>query len=344
MEVKIRHLYISPGHNYFDHHGQAAGQNVCLEVLEAECVAGRGIRGDRFFDYKENYQGQITFFSAEVFDDVCRQTSAGGKSPGVARRNVVTSGVDLNSLAGKKFDVQGITFEGVGECRPCHWMDEAIAPGAEKLLQGRGGLRARILTDGRLHVDKMNFSAVVLAGGKSSRMGRDKAWLEIGGQTLLARQVELARAAGAAEIFISGRSDTDYSALGCRVLQDNFAGAGPLAGIERALGVMSAPLLLVLPVDLPAMNADLLKKLLAVCDGDCGAVPRLDGKIEPIAAFYPKSAAPLAVSSLQAGNNSAANFAEGCARSGHARFVELPASEAKYFSNWNTPADLSDST
>ncbi|HEY5345385.1 MAG TPA: NTP transferase domain-containing protein, partial [Verrucomicrobiae bacterium] len=57
----------------------------------------------------------------------------------------------------------------------------------------------------------MNFSAVILAGGKSSRMGRDKAFLEIGGTTLLARQIGLARELGAAEIFISGRAETDYS-------------------------------------------------------------------------------------------------------------------------------------
>jgi len=49
--------------------------------------------------------------------------------------------------------VQGVTFAGVGECSPCHWMDDAIAPGAEAGLQGRGGLRARILTSGKLRVE-----------------------------------------------------------------------------------------------------------------------------------------------------------------------------------------------
>jgi MOSC domain-containing protein YiiM len=152
-EVKIRQIYISPGHNYFGHHGQAPGQNTSVEVPEVECVAGRGIKGDRFFDFKENYKGQITFFSVEVFNEVCQRTGAFGKSPGVARRNVVTSGVDLNDLVGKQFEIQGVLFEGLGECHPCHWMNEAIAPDAEKLLQGRGGLRARILTDGWLRVD-----------------------------------------------------------------------------------------------------------------------------------------------------------------------------------------------
>lgn len=51
-EVVIRHLYISPGHNFFGHHGMEPGTSPMLEVQEVECVAGRGIRGDRFFDYR----------------------------------------------------------------------------------------------------------------------------------------------------------------------------------------------------------------------------------------------------------------------------------------------------
>jgi MOSC domain-containing protein YiiM len=44
----------------------------------------------------------------------------------------------------------GVTFEGTGEARPCHWMNHAVAPGAEEWLKGRGGLRARVLSDGVL--------------------------------------------------------------------------------------------------------------------------------------------------------------------------------------------------
>ena len=66
----------------------------------------------------------------------------------------------------------------------------------------------------------MNFGAVILAGGKSSRMGRDKAFLEIGGPSLLARQISLVRDIGAAEIFISGRKGVNYSGFNCCVLTD----------------------------------------------------------------------------------------------------------------------------
>ena len=151
--MKIVRLYISPGHNFFGHHGKPPGEYPILEVPEVKCVAGRGIRGDRFFDFKDNYKGQITFFSSESFDALCKSLNLSGKSPGLSRRNVIVSSVELNSLIGAEFEVQGVRFQGMSECAPCHWMDVAFAPGAEHFLQGRGGLRARILTDGILRVD-----------------------------------------------------------------------------------------------------------------------------------------------------------------------------------------------
>ncbi len=157
--ITIRGLFISPGHNFFGHYGEEPGTNPLLAVEEIECVAGRGIRGDRFFDYKDDYKGQITFFAQEVFEEVCRLLAAQPESAGVTRRNVITEGVELNSLIGRRFTVQGVEFEGISECKPCIWMDYAIAPGAEAALKGRGGLRAKILTDGRLRVDSMPAQA-----------------------------------------------------------------------------------------------------------------------------------------------------------------------------------------
>ena len=76
----IRHLFISPGHNYFGHHEQPPGQHPVLERDEIECVAGQGIRGDRFFGYQEDYKGQITFFAGEVFATPPR-TRPRGRAP-----------------------------------------------------------------------------------------------------------------------------------------------------------------------------------------------------------------------------------------------------------------------
>ena len=148
--MEICHLFISPGHNFVGHHGREPDTHPMIEISEIECVAGRGIRGDRYFDFKDDYKGQITFFSEEVFDELCSTMEIQACSPALARRNVITCGVDLNEWIGQEFEVQGIRFLGMEECRPCYWMDRAFAPGAQEFLKGRGGLRAKILTNGRL--------------------------------------------------------------------------------------------------------------------------------------------------------------------------------------------------
>jgi molybdopterin-guanine dinucleotide biosynthesis protein A len=73
-------------------------------------------------------------------------------------------------------------------------------------------------------------------------------------------------------------------------LHDCVAEAGPLAGIERVLAVASARLVLVLAVDMPNMTSSFLRRLAANCKGGVGAIPRLNGRVEPLAAFYPTSA------------------------------------------------------
>ena len=186
----------------------------------------------------------------------------------------------------------------------------------------------------------MIFSAVILAGGKSSRMGRDKAWLEVNGEPLLARQIRLARAAGAAEIVISGRAGTDYSGFGCRVLQDRFPEAGPLAGIERALAESLSPLVLALAVDMPNLTPGFLQMLAAGCGSETGAIPRTGGGVEPLAAFYPKASWTLADKSLRANSNAVQRFAELCVNSGLATFLEFVPPQADLFKNWNSPVDL----
>lgn len=146
----IKHLYISPGHNFFGHHGAAAGEHPIVECDEVRVVTGRGIEGDRFFDHKEDYKGQITFFADEIYEWLCERLEIWDKPSSVFRRNVITRGVDLNSLIGEEFEVQGVRFLGTSESAPCYWMEQAFGEGAEAELKGNGGLRAKILSDGVL--------------------------------------------------------------------------------------------------------------------------------------------------------------------------------------------------
>jgi MOSC domain-containing protein YiiM len=151
-DLEVTRLYISPGHNFFGHHGREPSQHVTVEVRSIWCVAGKGIEGDRFFDYKEDYKGQVTFFEDEVYNDLCMQLDIWDRPPSVFRRNVITRGVRLNKLIGKEFTVGDVRLYGAEESRPCYWMDRAFGPGAEAALKGRGGLRARVLTTGRIGV------------------------------------------------------------------------------------------------------------------------------------------------------------------------------------------------
>jgi len=157
--LTIERIFISSGHNYFGHHGQAAGEHPLEEVERVECVAGRGLRGDRFFDFKPDYKGQVTLFSAEVFEQLQQALSLPGAQPAALRRNLLVRGADLNALVGQEFELQGVRLSGSAECKPCYWMDQAIGPGAEAWLRGRGGLRCRILSDGWLRAEAARLVA-----------------------------------------------------------------------------------------------------------------------------------------------------------------------------------------
>jgi MOSC domain-containing protein YiiM len=151
---RIRHLFISPEHNYFGHHGQPAGQAAILEVDEVKCVVGRGLEGDRFMTADPDHDGQVTFFAEETWERMCEKFQVTDKGPGVFRRNIITRGVDLNALIGREFEIQGVRFLGTEESAPCYWMEQAFCEGAQRALKGEGGLRAKILTAGILRCDR----------------------------------------------------------------------------------------------------------------------------------------------------------------------------------------------
>jgi molybdopterin-guanine dinucleotide biosynthesis protein A len=186
----------------------------------------------------------------------------------------------------------------------------------------------------------MNFSALVLAGGESRRMGQDKAWLEFEGRPLLARAVATLKSAGVEEILISGRPGGDYSRFGCPVLFDLEPGFGPVGGIERGLQRARFGLVIVLAVDLPRVTPQFLRHLKQQCDPLTGAVPEYHGKFEPLAAIYPKRCHALTLELMVRFERAARAFAAACFRERAIRAVPVSAAEAGCLENWNAPADL----
>lgn len=144
-------------------------------------------------------------------------------------------------------------------------------------------------------------SAIVLAGGLSSRMGRDKALLEIDGVTLIERIVKRLRTLFT-EIIISARSRDDYAFLGLKVVADRVSRQGPLMAIASSLMVSSSDFNFVVSCDIPDFPIELVAALLrAAQDGDGAAPITSEGKYEPLFAVYRKSMGLAAEEALRRG-------------------------------------------
>ena len=181
----------------------------------------------------------------------------------------------------------------------------------------------------------MRCSAVLLAGGKSTRMGRDKALLEIEGEPLWQRQLATLRQLSPVQLLVSGPPRP-----GAEAVADRFAGAGPLAGLEAALQKAVAPLLVVLAIDLPHITPAFLRSLLDLCREDRGAVPCGPKFYEPLAAVYPTTLRETAEEALRAGNFSLQQFVAGAVRARQLVRREILPTESHLFTNLNSPADL----
>lgn len=145
-----------------------------------------------------------------------------------------------------------------------------------------------------------NATAFILVGGKSSRMGSDKALLSLGGQSLLT-QALLTSSAVASTVRISGSKDR-YAKFG-DVVEDIYRDCGPLGGIHAALSATSTDLNLMLSVDMPRMTSEFLKWLLerASASPELILVPDAAGGPQPLCAVYRPGALPAVTQALQSG-------------------------------------------
>lgn len=184
------------------------------------------------------------------------------------------------------------------------------------------------------------FAAAVLAGGQSRRMGRDKALLSLNGRRLLDRQIDTLRALGPAELLLSGRPEVDYAVPGVRLVYDETPNQGPLAGIIAVLSATTAPSVVVLAVDMPAMTPDFLGRLLAAARPAAGAIARTAGHWEPLAAVYPRNLLLRTRRYWTDGGRALHPLIAAAVAAGELQAVETTASEVPLFANLNAPADL----
>jgi molybdopterin-guanine dinucleotide biosynthesis protein A len=183
------------------------------------------------------------------------------------------------------------------------------------------------------------WTGVVLAGGQSSRMGRDKALIEIEGITLLDRAIELLRP-HCREILVLGDPER-YAPAHATVVPDDMPGLGPLGGLVTAMKRARYVRLLVMACDLPRLTDRLLHRLKVELDtGYDAVVPRHGGFIEPLAGAYHRHAIEAFERCLVEGTFKMCDALDQV-RTGHVDLV--PGEEgwpADLFRNINTPSDL----
>lgn len=183
----------------------------------------------------------------------------------------------------------------------------------------------------------MRVSALLLAGGKSIRMGRDKALLDFDGEPLWHHQLRTLRMLQPEKVLISGSPRKEWEQW--ETVADAIPDAGPLAGVSAGLRSCCSPLLIVLAIDLPLMTSDYLCSLVARCGEEQGVVPTLAGGFQPLAAVYPRSCLEVAEGCLAGPNFSMHGFVAKAVAAGLIRLQPIRPNELELFTNLNTPAD-----
>jgi len=186
------------------------------------------------------------------------------------------------------------------------------------------------------------FAAALFAGGRSTRMGEDKATLAWRGRTLLERQLDTLRALRPARLFLSVREAVPAPDDVTVVPDPPQIDCGPLGGLLATLErceVAGLPRLLVLAVDMPRMTADRLRLLLDQSEG-MGAIPELEGgRLEPLAALWPTSLLPEVRAHLAGPDSSFHRLARCGIESEKLRSLPVPPEEEGFFLNVNRKSD-----
>lgn len=184
------------------------------------------------------------------------------------------------------------------------------------------------------------FAGVVLAAGRSTRMGADKALLEAEGMPLWQRQRDVLLGAGAAEVLLSARPDQAWARTAegfSGVLHDALPGCGPLVGVTAALERSSCAHVAGLAVDLPAMTSRWFQELAGLTSPGVGAIGKHSDFYEPLAAFYPREFKWLAWEALARGQYAFQPLVARAVHEGLLRVRPLAVGDLDAFRNWNEP-------
>lgn len=186
----------------------------------------------------------------------------------------------------------------------------------------------------------LNVTGAILAGGKSRRMGRDKAWLDLGDGVPLVRRVAEALRQVSDELIVVA-NDPRYGELGYPVVPDRYGETGALGGIATAVAAANGELVCVAACDMPYPSADVFHLLVRLADRYDVAVPLVEGEYETMHAVYRKGCLPAIEAALGRGGRRVISFF------GEVRVREVSAAEVRAvdpalrsFINLNTPEEF----
>jgi molybdopterin-guanine dinucleotide biosynthesis protein A len=186
----------------------------------------------------------------------------------------------------------------------------------------------------------MNISAVLLAGGESRRMGRDKATILLCGKPLWQIHLDLLRKLEPAEIFVSARTDPSWRPADVQFVADDPPSRGPLSGLAASLARMHTTHLLAFAIDMPFMSGNYLRYLCNQIEATVGVLPKIDNRAEPLAAIYPREARVDFQRALSGADFSLQTLACDLIEAGKLREIPVTEQEKKLFLNVNELSDL----
>jgi molybdopterin-guanine dinucleotide biosynthesis protein A len=188
----------------------------------------------------------------------------------------------------------------------------------------------------------MTLTAVLLVGGESRRMGRDKAEIVFRGQPLWQRQIELLRGLSPEKIFVSARKEPSWLPLDAELILDEPPSRGPLSGLTRALERMQTSHLVALAVDMPFITSEQMRIFCGLALAGRGVVPMVDERAEPLAAIYPREAGSDFIAALAGDDFSLQRLNRELVQIGKLRVFAVPLRDEALYRSVNEPEDFKD--
>lgn len=184
-------------------------------------------------------------------------------------------------------------------------------------------------------ISKKNLTGIILAGGKSSRMGYDKGFITLGNKPFIQYSIEALKPLVSEIIIVSDNSD--YDAFGLKRINDHIKDAGPVSGIYTGLSASNTKYNLILSCDIPLIKTDILKKLIINIDHNSEIIQiESEGKTMPLIALYQKSCKQKFYKLLQQGEKRLRVAAKNC----KTKHITLNPDEHITTMNVNTKDDL----